>query len=63
MNSANDLLELRKKKKREESLRLKELACPGLYFERLTNSMSNTERLANSGLNIEISPAPRLRNN
>jgi len=52
LNTANDLLQLRKEKKREESLVLKELTCSELYFERLTNSMSNIERLANSGLKL-----------
>jgi hypothetical protein len=37
-NNALDLLELRKeRKKKQESLVFKELTCPGLYFENLTD--------------------------
>jgi hypothetical protein len=36
-NSALILLELRKERKKQESLVFKELTCPGLYFENLTN--------------------------
>ena len=42
-----DLLELRKERKKQESLVFKELACTVLYFERLTNLMSNVEGRAN----------------
>jgi hypothetical protein len=48
-------LELRKERKREESLILKQFTFKGLNIERLVNSMSNSERLANSRLNNEIS--------
>jgi delta-aminolevulinic acid dehydratase/porphobilinogen synthase len=48
-------LELRKERKREESLILKQFTFKGLNIERLVNSMSNSERLANSELNNEIS--------
>ena len=55
-NSTQDLLKLRKERRREESLLLKQFACAELNIERLANLMSNSKRLANSGLNNEISP-------
>jgi hypothetical protein len=41
LNSERDIMEIRKERKSEKTLRLKEFASSKLYFERLANWMSN----------------------
>jgi hypothetical protein len=54
INKEYDILEIKKERKRDKSLRLKEFVSTRLYFERHTNRVSNLEMHANLGLNIEI---------
>lgn len=54
LKSEKRYLEIEKKRKYENPLRLKEFACTGSNIERLVNWVSNIGRLTNSRLNIEI---------